>query len=198
MYREEIHRRAALAAEAIVSIAGMTSQRAAGGFYTTLKLAESMDEDFLTLKLLEKERLLMHPGYFYDVEGRHVILSHVGEPKMMHNALEKIGGIYCNSISVTSGRRHPSRRVYRPQSDQCCFGRRLELYTCLFYACRRSRINLRCVGCTCRAREVGNLHRAIHKTDISRWKSRFFPSGPVTKNETSPGKRLWFTSIREV
>jgi aspartate/methionine/tyrosine aminotransferase len=89
-YQQEIEGRAAAAAQAITRIPSVTNQPPAGGFYTTLKLREGWDEEMLALRLLEEQHLLLHPGYFYDLEGGHLIISHVGDPAMMQTALEKI------------------------------------------------------------------------------------------------------------
>ncbi|MBI4436884.1 MAG: pyridoxal phosphate-dependent aminotransferase [Candidatus Omnitrophica bacterium] len=49
---------------------------AEGGWYAILRLPSLQSEEAWVLEFLEKERVLTHPGYFYDLEeGAHVVLS---------------------------------------------------------------------------------------------------------------------------
>lgn len=52
--------------------------RPAGGFYLSLPTARS--EDGTAATLLEQEKLLVHPGYFYDIPGDHLVMTFVGTP----------------------------------------------------------------------------------------------------------------------
>ncbi len=51
-----------------------------GGFYVTLRLRE-IDEECAARELLEKEHILLHPGYFYDMRPHHLVLSFVQRPE---------------------------------------------------------------------------------------------------------------------
>lgn len=50
--------------------------QAQGGWYALLQLPENIDEEALVLALLEQDRVIVHPGYFFDFErGAHVVVS---------------------------------------------------------------------------------------------------------------------------
>ena len=56
--------------------AGGECLRAQGGWYAVLKLPDYIDEEPFTLELLEKDRVYIHPGYFFDfVEAPYAVLS---------------------------------------------------------------------------------------------------------------------------
>jgi aspartate/methionine/tyrosine aminotransferase len=53
--------------------------RPEGGFFLTIRLKDSgVDEEELAIRLLQKRRLLVHPGYFYDMERQHLVFNFVG------------------------------------------------------------------------------------------------------------------------
>jgi len=89
-YQAEMHQRVQVANSELKSIPGLSWEEAQGGFYTTLRLPPGIAEDALALHLLKEEHVLMHPGYFYDLEGNHLILSHVGEPRWTQEVIEKL------------------------------------------------------------------------------------------------------------
>jgi len=60
-----------------------------GGFYVTLKL-EGLDEEAAAEAILEREHLLTHPGYFYDMAPHHLILSFVQAPEILREALPRL------------------------------------------------------------------------------------------------------------
>jgi alanine-synthesizing transaminase len=53
-----------------------------GGFYLTIRLADGVDEETMSLQLLEKG-FLVHPGYFYDLEGSHVVIHFLQKPAVI-------------------------------------------------------------------------------------------------------------------
>jgi len=61
-----------------------------GGFYTVLRLQRG-DEEEVACRILEKTGVLMHPGYFYDMPGDHLVLSHVGQAEQLQKHLTGIG-----------------------------------------------------------------------------------------------------------
>ncbi len=64
-----------------------------GGFFLTLRLeGKGVDEDEIALRLLQKNRILLHPGYFYDMERRHLVLSFVSRTTIMRKALNAVIG----------------------------------------------------------------------------------------------------------
>ena len=43
-----------------------------------------------TYDLLKRKNILTHPGYFYDLEGNHLVFSFVSSPSILRKALPKI------------------------------------------------------------------------------------------------------------
>ena len=90
LYQAAIVERAAVLQTELTTIPGLSWTAPAGGFYTTVKLPSGLDEEETALELLRQENVLAHPGYFYDLEGHHLVLSHVGEPAWIRQAAEKL------------------------------------------------------------------------------------------------------------
>lgn len=61
-----------------------------GGFYVTLTL-DGIGEEKAAEAALEKNSLLVHPGYFYDMDGDHLVLSFVQGPEVMRSSLDALG-----------------------------------------------------------------------------------------------------------
>lgn len=57
-----------------------------GGFYVTLRL-RGIDEEQAAVHLLQRNNILLHPGYFYDMPEHHLVLSFVQEPEMMRETV---------------------------------------------------------------------------------------------------------------
>ena len=51
-----------------------------GGWSQVIALPEGADEEAFTLRLLEEADTLAHPGYFFDIEGAHLVLSLLTPP----------------------------------------------------------------------------------------------------------------------
>jgi len=51
-----------------------------GGFYVTVNIGDSNEEETAEA-ILRNNRLLVHPGYFYDVNPSHLVLSFVQSPE---------------------------------------------------------------------------------------------------------------------
>jgi alanine-synthesizing transaminase len=66
-------------AEAVEGLREVAFVKPQGGFYITLPIRG--DEDEAARRLLEQERILVHPGYFYDVPGDHLVMTFVGADK---------------------------------------------------------------------------------------------------------------------
>ena len=60
-----------------------------GGFYVTLKV--DGDEDALAMRLLAEQNILVHPGYFYDIEPNHLVMTFIHEPDVVGRAFKTIG-----------------------------------------------------------------------------------------------------------
>jgi alanine-synthesizing transaminase len=89
-YSSEIKRRAHIMREALQGIPDLTSNYPEGGFYTTVQLPDSIDEEKIALRLLEQEHVLIHPGYFYDVLGNHLVMSHVSSEEEIRESCGKL------------------------------------------------------------------------------------------------------------
>jgi alanine-synthesizing transaminase len=61
-----------------------------GGFYVSLELPEGIEEEAYCLQLLQKHRLLLHPGFFYDFETPHIVLSFASAPEELNRCLPLI------------------------------------------------------------------------------------------------------------
>jgi len=62
--------------------------RPQGGFYVTVPIPH--DEENAATALLEKHRLLVHPGYFYDIAPDHLVMTFIDEPDSIRGHFEKV------------------------------------------------------------------------------------------------------------
>ncbi len=69
-------------------LAGMEYVPPRGGFYLTLPI--NRNEDRASLDLLRHQRLLVHPGYFYDMEPYHLVVSFIHEPAALREHLRRV------------------------------------------------------------------------------------------------------------
>ncbi len=60
---------------AMTALSGCKLVRPRAGFYLTLPV--SGDEEDIALDLLERKNILVHPGHYYEIEGKHLVLSYV-------------------------------------------------------------------------------------------------------------------------
>jgi alanine-synthesizing transaminase len=56
-----------------------------GGFYVTLQIGD-LDEEKVAETILQEKHMLVHPGYFYDMDPNHLVLSYVQNPEVMRHA----------------------------------------------------------------------------------------------------------------
>jgi alanine-synthesizing transaminase len=61
-----------------------------GGFYGVVPYHREIEEDDLALEILGGDRVLVHPGYFYDIEGKHLVCSFVGAPEQVRAGLHAV------------------------------------------------------------------------------------------------------------
>lgn len=61
-----------------------------GGFYGVIPCEREIEEDDLALEILGEDRVLVHPGYFYDIDGKHVVSSFVGAPDQVRTGLQAV------------------------------------------------------------------------------------------------------------
>jgi alanine-synthesizing transaminase len=59
-----------------------------GGFYVTVSI--DRDEEQAAAALLEKERILVHPGYFYDIRPDHLVMTFIDDPALVRSHFERI------------------------------------------------------------------------------------------------------------
>jgi len=75
-------------AAAVEGLHGTKFVEPRGGFYITLRLAR--DEEEATSTLLSKDGILVHPGYFYEIEPDHLVMTFIDEPDQIKGHFEKI------------------------------------------------------------------------------------------------------------
>jgi len=90
-YQKEIKRRYEIAAAILSRAPGLSFLPPEGGFYITLQIKRpNVDEEIVALTLLEKEGLLIHPGYFYDLAPGALVTSFILKPTQVKHAFNKI------------------------------------------------------------------------------------------------------------
>ena len=63
---------------------------AESGWYALLSLPEGRDEHELTRMLAASDRVLVHPGWYFDLPGSHLVLSLVPTPQEFTVGLERV------------------------------------------------------------------------------------------------------------
>jgi len=64
-----------------------------GGFYGVIRFGEPGEDEDLAIELLEKEHVLVHPGYLYDIhdsDGPCLVFSFVGDPERVRSGLARV------------------------------------------------------------------------------------------------------------
>jgi alanine-synthesizing transaminase len=64
-----------------------------GGFYVVIPFDTDKchaEEEDLAITLLEKDHVLVHPGYFYDIEGQHLVFSFFHDANILKAVLPQI------------------------------------------------------------------------------------------------------------
>lgn len=61
-----------------------------GGFHMVVPFNRDIADDDLAMELLETERILVHPGYFYDVEGSHIVMATVSDEGTLQSVLPRV------------------------------------------------------------------------------------------------------------
>jgi alanine-synthesizing transaminase len=75
-------------AAAVEGLQGTKFVEPRGGFYITLPIAR--DEEETTSTLLSKDGILVHPGYFYEIEPEHLVMTFIDDPDKIKGHFEKI------------------------------------------------------------------------------------------------------------
>jgi alanine-synthesizing transaminase len=78
-----------LAEKALSGMKGITYVKPQGGFYISIRL-NNMDEEQAAKIILQETHILVHPGYFYDMDPHHLILSFVQKPETIRDAFPKL------------------------------------------------------------------------------------------------------------
>jgi alanine-synthesizing transaminase len=86
-YREEIGKRRKKLARVMEPGLGVPPR---GGFHAVVTFERDVEEEDLAIELLNTEHILVHPGYFYDIEGRHIVMSCVSPVEVLGDSLERI------------------------------------------------------------------------------------------------------------
>ncbi len=90
-YQSEIRERSRLAVDLLSRSEQLSFIPPEGGFYLTIRLNDpKSDEEEIALDLLKKHALLLHPGFFYDLDPPHLVLSFVSEPELLAESIGKI------------------------------------------------------------------------------------------------------------
>jgi alanine-synthesizing transaminase len=73
---------------AVDCLSGCAYALPAGGFYITLRLPS--DEEQSALTLLRDNRVLVHPGYFYDIAPNHLVMTFIQDAANLRTAFAAI------------------------------------------------------------------------------------------------------------
>jgi len=95
-YVSTVHTRKTALHDALKKISAITATQPAGGFYTVMRLLRGEEEE-VVCQILEKTNVLVHPGYFYDLEGNHLVITHVGKTESVLKQLPQVAAV------ITSG-----------------------------------------------------------------------------------------------
>ncbi len=87
-FRSEVKERGTAAIGILSELKEISFTEPEGAFYLALRLPDGTDEEGLCLRLLKNSAILTHPGYFYDMEGSHIVLSTI-HPEGDYNRLVK-------------------------------------------------------------------------------------------------------------
>jgi alanine-synthesizing transaminase len=72
--------------EYLMSCRQLTYTPPEGGFYVTLRL-DGLDEERAAENILRENGVLLHPGYFYDMDPDHLVLCFVQKHETIHSLL---------------------------------------------------------------------------------------------------------------
>jgi aspartate/methionine/tyrosine aminotransferase len=90
-YRREIAGRTEATLAALARISSLTLVPPRGGFYAAVRVtAPRHDDEELALHLLRSAGCLVHPGFFYDLDPAHLVLSTVLDPAVAEPAIARI------------------------------------------------------------------------------------------------------------
>ena len=88
-YAQEVTQRWMEARRILCQCPQISFAEPAGGFYVTLRL-QNIEEEPAAQTILSSLHLLVHPGYFYDIEPDHLVLSFIQEPEIIRQSLPRL------------------------------------------------------------------------------------------------------------
>ena len=86
-YRNEINKRRQTAVTALGPVIETPPE---GGFHLVVQFKRDIDEEDLAIELLDSEHILVHPGYFYDIEGQHIVMSVVNQKTTLNDGMTRV------------------------------------------------------------------------------------------------------------
>jgi aspartate/methionine/tyrosine aminotransferase len=90
-YRREIARRTEATLAGLARVSSLTLVPPRGGFYAVVRVTGSRrDDEEMALHLLRSAGCLVHPGFFYDLDPTHLVLSTVSDPAIAEPAIARI------------------------------------------------------------------------------------------------------------
>ncbi len=90
---------------------GLSPLEPEGGWYALLPLGPGRSDEKTALHLLQAENVLVHPGYFFDLEDECLVVSLLPQPPLFREATEKLArGLAASSGIITAHgtQRNPS------------------------------------------------------------------------------------------
>ena len=66
-----------------------------GGFYMTLQLGD-LEEERAAEEILKREKILLHPGHYYDIPPHHLVLSFVQKSEALRETLPRLLAVLDN------------------------------------------------------------------------------------------------------
>ncbi len=89
--RERVARNHQALAEAAAGCPAVGVLRAEGGWHAVLRVPAMQSEESLVLQILEKEHVLVHPGYFYDFPSEaFLVVSLLPRPDVFDRAVSRV------------------------------------------------------------------------------------------------------------
>jgi alanine-synthesizing transaminase len=76
--------------DALTALGDRPGVASPGGFYFVVPFDLPVEDEDLAIELLTEKHVLTHPGYFYDIDGRHLVVSFVGAPDRVMEGLGRI------------------------------------------------------------------------------------------------------------
>jgi alanine-synthesizing transaminase len=77
--------------EALNGLKGISFTAPQGSFYVTIRIP--FDEEETAVRLLEKQHILVHPGYFYDISPEHLVMTFIDNLESLSNHFAKIAEV---------------------------------------------------------------------------------------------------------